>query len=116
MRRWSFRAQTQFGRLTTPPLDALHPVSLPGGVRDAWASLFCAAQPLGVIAGDAPDAVAAASALALGRGKGPVAITAVMIERELARGRRHENEGYGMNGVQLSVARRTAALRSAVAR
>jgi hypothetical protein len=97
--------------------DALHPVSLSGSIRDAWASLSRAAQPLGVIAGDAPDAAAAAaSASALGRGKGPVAITAAMIERELARERRHKDEECGINGVQLSVARRTAALRSAVAR
>ena len=101
---------------TTTTRDALHPGSLPGGVRDAWASLSRAARPLGVIAGEADDPEDAAEASASGGGTGPVAITAAMIERELARERRHENEEYGMNGGQLSVACRTAVLKSALAR
>jgi len=100
----------------TTTRDALHPGSLPGGVRDAWASLSRAARPLGVIAGETDDPEDAAEASASGGGTGPVAITAAMIERELARERRHENEEYGMSGGQLSVACRTAALKSALAR
>jgi hypothetical protein len=62
-----------------------------------------------MIARDAPDAAAAATlASALGCGKGPIAITAAMIERELARERRHKNKEYGMNCVQLSMQDRGA--------
>ena len=43
---------------------------------------------------------------------GHVAVTAAMIKRELTRERRHKNKEYGINGVQLSVTCRTAALRS----
>ena len=43
---------------------------------------------------------------------GHVAVTAAMIERELTRERRRKNKEYGINGIQLSVTRRTATLRS----
>ena len=43
---------------------------------------------------------------------GHVAVTDAMIEQELTWELRHKNEEYGINGVQLSVTRRTTALRS----
>ena len=43
---------------------------------------------------------------------GHVAVTAAMIERELTRERRRKNKEYGINGIQLSVTRRTVTLRS----
>jgi hypothetical protein len=43
---------------------------------------------------------------------GHVVVTAAMIERELTRERRHKNKEYGINGIQLSITCRTAALRS----
>ena len=43
---------------------------------------------------------------------GHVAVTAAMIERELTRERWRKNKEYGINGIQLSVTRRTATLRS----
>ena len=39
----------------TTTRDTLHPCSLPGGVREAWASLSCTAQTLGVFAGEADN-------------------------------------------------------------
>ncbi|KAL3817046.1 hypothetical protein ACHAXA_002958 [Cyclostephanos tholiformis] len=96
--------------------DALHPVSLPGGVRDAWSSLSRAARPLGVLAGEIDDLDGIEEGSSSGGGGGAVTITAAMIERELARERRHENEEYGMSNGQLSVACRTAALRSVITR
>ena len=97
-------------------LDPLHPSSLPGGVRDAWASLSRSARPLNVMGGEVDDLIdekdtSTASALAEG-----TIITASMIENELAREKRHENEEYTLNNGQLSIACRTTALKSALAR
>ena len=54
------------------------------------------ARPLGVLAGEAEDLEDAEADVTSG-GAGAVTITAAMIERELAREQRHENEEYGMN-------------------
>jgi splicing factor 3A subunit 3 len=94
--------------------DALHPRSLPGGVRDAWASLSRSARPLNIVAGgEIDDTLDDFDEV---RGTTANVITAAMIERELANERRHENEEYGMPTGQLSYACRTAALQSVVAR
>ena len=95
--------------------DALHPRSLPGGVRDAWASLSRSARPLNVIAGGEVDDIMDDLDEVRGHTTSNV-ITAAMIERELANERRHENEEYGMATGQLSYACRTAALQSVITR
>jgi len=99
-------------------LDPLHPSSLPGGVRDAWASLSRSARPLNVLGGEADDlgeeeggAADVSSALAEG-----TVITASMIENELAREKRHENEEYTLNNGQLAIACRTSSLKVAMSR
>ena len=51
----------------TTTRDTLHPCSLPGGVREAWASLSCTAQTLGVFAGEADDPEDNAEAVAAAR-------------------------------------------------
>lgn len=95
--------------------DALHPRSLPGGVRDAWASLSRSARPLNVIAGGEVDDIMDDLDEVRGHTTSNL-ITAAMIERELANERRHENEEYGMATGQLSYACRTAALQSVITR
>lgn len=95
--------------------DALHPRSLPGGVRDAWASLSRSVRPLNVIAGGEVDDIMDDLDEVRGNTTSNV-ITAAMIERELANERRHENEEYGMATGQLSYACRTMALQSVITR
>ena len=105
-------------------LDPLHPSSLPGGVRDAWASLSKSARILNVLGGgyggdevmddldiiDKPTTTSAS-------GGATTNITAAMIEHELASEKRHENEEYTLsNNGQLSVACRTVALKCVVER
>lgn len=100
-------------------LDPLHPRSLPGGVRDAWATLTKSARTLEVLTGDVDDmdvdkddALMMGSSLSGNNGT----ITAAMIENELAREKRHENEQYSLNNGQLSIACRTVALQVALTR
>eukprot|EP00579_Thalassiosira_antarctica_P029659 CAMPEP_0202031400 /NCGR_PEP_ID=MMETSP0905-20130828/64995_1 /ASSEMBLY_ACC=CAM_ASM_000554 /TAXON_ID=420261 /ORGANISM="Thalassiosira antarctica, Strain CCMP982" /LENGTH=786 /DNA_ID=CAMNT_0048595237 /DNA_START=37 /DNA_END=2396 /DNA_ORIENTATION=- len=99
-------------------LDPLHPSSLPGGVRDAWASLSRSGRPLNVLGGEVDDldednAKTADVSSALAEG---TIITASMIENELAKEKRHENEEYTLNNGQLSIACRTTSLKAAMAR
>lgn len=98
--------------------DPLYPSSLPGGVRDAWASLSRSSRPLDILgeevddlADDTAENVDVSSALAEG-----TIITASMIEKELAKEKRHENEEYTLNNGQLSIACRMAALRAVISR
>jgi splicing factor 3A subunit 3 len=94
-------------------LDPLHPRSLPGGVRDAWASLTKSSRTLNVLAGEVDDMdIDKDDALLANNGT----ITASMIENELAKEKRHENEQYSLNNGQLSIACRTVALKVALAR
>ena len=116
--------------------DALHPNSLPGDVRDSC-SLSRSARPLDVTAmgdvdvGDddvlpvllpsSSEAIAAGSGAGGGGGDGSAAaaaviVTASMIESELARERRHENEEYTFANGRLSAACRTALLEAVVKR
>ena len=82
---------------TATSRDPLHPDSFPRGVRDAWATLSRSARPLGILAREAEDLEDAEADVTPG-GAGAVAITATMIEHELARERRHVIEEYaGMN-------------------
>lgn len=115
-----FKAPQNFGKPTTPNdtfRDPLHPGSLPGGVRDAWASLSRAARPLTVQAGVVDDLDdVEGGVVSTGSVGGPTVITAAMIEQELARERRHDNEEYGMNTGQLSHVCRTVALSSVTTR
>jgi len=94
-------------------LDPLHPRSLPGGVRDAWASLTKSSRTLNVLAGEVDDMDIDKDDALLGNNG---TITASMIENELAKEKRHENEQYSLNNGQLSIACRTVALKVALAR
>ena len=95
-------------------LDPLHPRSLPGGVRDAWASLTKSSRTLNVLAGEVDDMDIDKDDALLPNNNGT--ITASMIENELAKEKRHENEQYSLNNGQLSIACRTVALKVALAR
>lgn len=94
--------------------DPLHPRSLPGGVRDAWASLTKSSRALNVLAGDVDDMDIDKNDALLASNNGT--ITASMIENELAKEKRHENEQYSLNNGQLSIACRTVALKVALDR
>mmetsp|Transcript_20903 Transcript_20903/g.34262 ORF Transcript_20903/g.34262 Transcript_20903/m.34262 type:complete len:756 (-) Transcript_20903:1038-3305(-) len=94
--------------------DPLHPRSLPGGVRDAWASLTKSSRALNVLAGEVDDMDIDKNDEILSSNTGT--ITASMIENELAKEKRHENEQYSLNNGQLSIACRTVALKVALER
>jgi len=94
--------------------DPLHPRSLPGGVRDAWASLTKSSRALNVLAGEVDDMDIDQNDALLANNTGT--ITASMIENELAKEKRHENEQYSLNNGQLSIACRTVALKVALER
>lgn len=94
--------------------DPLHPRSLPGGVRDAWASLTKSSRVLNVLAGEVDDMDIDKNDSFLANNNGT--ITASMIENELAKEKRHENEQYSLNNGQLSIACRTVALKVALDR
>ena len=94
--------------------DPLHPRSLPGGVRDAWASLTKSSRTLNVLAGEVDDMDIDQNDSLSANNNG--VITAAMIENELAKEKRHENEQYSLNNGQLSIACRTVALKTALSR
>ncbi|KAL9191514.1 hypothetical protein ACHAXT_001220 [Thalassiosira profunda] len=97
-------------------LDPLHPSALAGGVRDAWASLSRSARPLNVVGGEVDDLDDDADVAAAGALGERAVITASMIENELAKEKKHENEEYTLSTGQLAVACRTTALKAAMNR
>jgi len=94
--------------------DPLYPRSLPGGVRDAWASLVRNARTLNVVGGEVDDVVTMDATDGVLGASGT--ITAAMIQSELAKTKAHEDEEYSLNRGQLAVACRTVALKSALQR
>lgn len=94
--------------------DPLYPRYLPGGVRDAWASLVRNARTLNVVGGEVDDVVTTDATDGVLGASG--AITAAMIQSELAKTKAHEDEEYSLNRGQLAVACRTVALKSALQR
>ncbi|KAL3759404.1 hypothetical protein ACHAWU_000703 [Discostella pseudostelligera] len=109
-------------------LDPLYPTLLPGGVRDAWSALVKSARVLPVSGGVVDEEDAAATAMMEdydladlvarqgSTGDGEI-ITAEMIEKELAKEKKHESEEYTLQSSgRLSVACRTKALHTALVR
>jgi splicing factor 3A subunit 3 len=111
------KSQQQQQQQLLEAMDPLHPRSLPGGVRDAWASLCKSAQTLNVSGGEVDDdtylmegMTMAGAALSGREGEAP-RITAAMIQAELTKAQSHNQEEYTLNRGQLGMACRNGALK-----
>ncbi|KAL7480860.1 hypothetical protein ACHAW6_006527 [Cyclotella cf. meneghiniana] len=92
-------------------LDALHPRSLPGGVKDAWSALVHHARTL---RDEASELDAAEEGNVSSRHS--AVVTAAVIRNELDKAKAHHDEDYSLNGGQLAVACRNAALKATIER